>query len=68
MYEEAYHSIIYNHEELETASMFNNGVMAKYVMEHASHMILGTMWGGKSHFKRIFQNKQKLFLKTMSNS
>lgn len=33
MYEEAYHSIIYNHEELETASMFNNGVMAKEVME-----------------------------------
>lgn len=29
MYEEAYHSIIYNHEKLETASMFNNGVMVK---------------------------------------
>lgn len=72
MYEEAYHSIIYNHKELETASMFSNGVMAKEVMEHPSHMILDIMWDKKkkkkSHFKRIFQNKQKLFLKTMSNS
>lgn len=63
MYEEAYHSIIYNHEKLETVSMFNNGVMAKSVMEHLSHMILCTMWREKSHFKRIFQNKRKLFKK-----
>lgn len=61
MYEEAYHSIIYNHEELETASMFNNGVMAKYVMEHASHMILGTMWGGNHILREYFKTSKNYF-------
>ena len=63
MYEEAYHGIIYNHEELETASMFNNGVMAKEVMEHPSHTILGTMWRGKNHILRNISKQAKIISK-----